>query len=242
MPSDCLTICLYKHSCIKQLIRDHNVTLFCKLPDQLVDKHGCKAKKTKHRKSYEEMSVRKGGFYVDFLKLSRCIESDPAFKNLLFAPENLGVLSMMPGNDKIPSFRGITKNLAFTSFRSLCSQNLLMDIVNADGNFDDSHHCQLSFKKVFLCLYAFMYRTTIRNLGLTPMSFLTGETINWRLLQEVGVKHCRGKEFMYAPDLSILNPNFKRTCFQAAEYDQIFVESLPMTIHSAGDTKWSICH
>ena len=122
------------------------------------------------------MSVRKEGFYGDFLKLSRCIESDPAFKNLLFAAENLGVLSMMSGNDKMPSFRGITKSLAFTSFRRSCSQNLLMDIVNADGNFDDSHHCQLSFKKVFLCLYAFMYRTmyrtTIRNLGLTPCPFL----------------------------------------------------------------------
>ena len=118
--TDCVTILLYKNTKIRQLLTRNSVKLFCKLHDQLIDQTGKKAKEPKKRVSIEEQSVRSEGYYVDFESLCIAIEADEAFSHMRWPAENHGLLSILTGNDKSPSFRSCTKTMAFKQFREEC--------------------------------------------------------------------------------------------------------------------------
>ena len=80
-------------------------------------------------------------------------------------------------------------------------------------------------------MYFHIYRTTIRSLGLDWQSFVVEDSTNLPLLRNVEVKHCKGKEYLYVPGESVLEPARKRCLYQTQEYDQFLKKSLNIQIH-----------
>ena len=164
-------------------------------------------------------------FFFDFQTLGQLIREDASYQSLQFPHESLGALSILTGNDKIPAFRSCTKNLALTQFRKQCEDGNMADIVNLENKkFDESEHCIKVYRTIIFIMYFHLYRTTICKLGLTWESFviLSSGELNLELLREVGVRHCKGKEFHFVPVETVINPARKRVFYQTSEYDQIF--------------------
>ena len=156
-----------KYSEIKELLEEHQITLFCKLHDQLTEvSSGKKGKVSSKRKTVADHSVEKQEFYLDFLKLSEQISNDHSYQHLQFPQYTLGVLSIVTGNDKIPAFPSCNKNLALTQFCKQSSEGRTLDLVNPE-TFDDSDHCRHAYKLLILIMYHHLYRTTLRTLGIT---------------------------------------------------------------------------
>ena len=196
----------------------------CKLHDQLIEKStGKKAKASKKRKTIDEMSVTKEEFYLDFEMLGQLIRDDPSCASIKLPHETLGAFSILTVNDKIPAFRLCTKNLAFTQFKKQVGLGNAMSLVNPSSKkFENDEHCIAAYRQLILIMYYHIYRTTIRQLGLTWESFKSNEMTNLDLLREVGVWHSKGKEFQFVPVHAVLNLFRKQAIYQITEYDQIF--------------------
>ena len=224
--TDCVNVVLHKYASIKSLLDTHQIKLYCKLHDQLIEKAtGKKAKASQKRKTIDEQSVTTEEFFLDFQTLGQLIREDASYQSLQFPHESLGALSILTGNDKIPAFRSCTKKLALTQFRKQCEEGNMADIVNLENKkFDESEHCIKTYRTIIFIMYYHLYRTTIHKLGLTWESFviLSSGELNLELLREVGVRHCKGKEFNFVPVEPVINPARKRVFYQTSEYDQIF--------------------
>ena len=136
----CIKIVLYKYDEIKSLLHSHQLKLFCKLHNQLVEEAtGKKVKASSKRKTVTGHTIDKQEFYLDFAKLGELIASDDSYKDLQYPQESLGVLSIITGNEKIPAFLSCTKTMALNQFRKQCSEGRMLDLVNPQTvQFDDT--------------------------------------------------------------------------------------------------------
>ena len=178
--TDCMNIVLYKYNEIKSLLHSHQVKLFCKLHDQLIEvATGKKAKASSKCKTLTDQTIQKQEFYLDFAKLGELISTDDSYKDLQYPQESLGVLSIITGNDKIPAFRSCTKTMALNQFRKQCSEGRMLDLVNPQTvQFDDTDHCKYAYRLIIFMMYHHLYRTSLRKLGLMWNSFISGNVIN----------------------------------------------------------------
>ena len=94
-----------------------------------------------------QMSVTKEEFYLDFAMLGQLIRDDPSYASIKLPHENLGALSILTGNDKIPAFRSCTKNLAFTQFQKQAELGNAMSLVNpVSKKFENHEHCIAAYR------------------------------------------------------------------------------------------------
>ena len=146
--TDCVNVVLYKYSQIKSLLNGKRIRLYCRLHHQFIEKStGKKAKASKKRKTINEVSVTKEEFYLDFEMLVQLIRDDHSYASIKLPHENLGALSILTGNDKIPAFRSCTKNLAFTQFQKQAELGNAMSLINpVSKKFENHEHCIAAYR------------------------------------------------------------------------------------------------
>ena len=85
------------------------------------------------------MFVTKEEFYLDFEMLGQLIRDDPSYASIKLPHKDLGALSILMGNDKIPAFCLCTKNLAFTQFKKQAELGNSISLVNPASKKIENH-------------------------------------------------------------------------------------------------------
>ena len=151
LEADNVTILLLEHSLIQDLLRKHNVSLYCAIHSKLVDvrtkKPSRTIKETGSVPDFRESCLRiKINFYINVQMLYDKIIESESFCNTVGAIESLGALSIFTGNDKTPGVRHVTKPLALNVYKGACKKGILSSLVDLETNqLINNIYCKKSF-------------------------------------------------------------------------------------------------
>ena len=231
--ADNITILLLEHKLIEDIVRRFSIHLFCSVHNKLVDaktkQPTKKAKETASIEDFKESASKiRMNFYINVVQLYQNITLSDSFENTPLAIESLGAISIFTGNDKNPGVRNITKAMALNVYQEACKEGILSSLVDNDNaKLLNNNYCRDSFLLFYARLYFFMYRVLIRKLGNITWDLiaLNGEP-NFKLLRDIGCQYSKGQLDKLPPVDGALKEIFKRSVFQANEYDQVFERTI----------------